>query len=84
MNYIRVTTEEQLSQLVSQIKEAILPEQYESFMEARFNGYDKVNRVDSHVVLKEATYYLPYPQNKRFVAKLYDNHTIQIKDDFSI
>ena len=79
----RITNEEELNELVAQIKVVVTPDKVEDFLDKRFTAYNKVARVDAHLTMKEGKVYLPYPNNIRLIAKLHDANEGS-KDEYDI
>lgn len=79
----RITTEEELNELVTSIKAVVTPDKVEDFLDKRFTAYDKAKRVDAHLTMKEGKVYLPYPNNIRLIAKLHDSNEGS-KDEYDI
>ena len=81
---MRITTEEQLNELVARIV-AALPQQTEesvkAFLDARLTAYNKDKRIDAHLKLKAGNTYLPFPYNVRLVGRLYDCVTSSDEQD---
>lgn len=81
---MRITTDEQLNELVARIV-AALPQQTEesvkAFLDARLTAYNKDKRIDAHLRLKSGNTYLPYPHNIKLVGRLYDCVTSSDEQD---
>jgi hypothetical protein len=72
---MRITTEEQLNELVALIVAALpqlTEEAVKAFLDARLTAYNKDKRIDAHLKLKAGNTYLPYPYNVKLVGRLYD------------
>ena len=81
---MRITTDEQLNELVARVV-AVLPQQTEesvkAFLDARLTPYNKDKRIDAHLKLKAGNTYLPYPHNVKLVGRLYDCVTSSSEQD---
>lgn len=83
MTTIRITSDEQLNEIVADIKEAVPSDSMSKFLDARLTAYDKANKRDAYLTLKDGRKYLPYPYNVRLVARLHDE-SAEVNDDFDI
>lgn len=77
----RITTDEQLNELVAQVQAAVSLDKMEDFLEKRLTAHDKVKRVDAYLTLKEGRVYLPYPYAPRFKAIIME---VGSKDEYDI
>lgn len=81
MTTTRITTDEQLNEIVNNIKVVITPDKISDFLDARLTAYDKANKRDAYITLKDGRKYLPYPYNIRLVARLHDESNDGTADD---
>ena len=81
----RITNEQELTALVEKVAKALpstTEEAVNAFLDARMKSYDKVTKVDSHLVTKAGKIYLPYPYNKQFVGKLHSLSEDSVDDEY--
>ena len=85
---MRITTDEQLNELVARVV-AVLPQQTTAcvteYLDRKFTAYNRETREDAHISSNRdnAKYYLPFPNQSKFVARLHASVNNEI-DEYDI
>ena len=80
----RIKNDEELNEIVNDIKTVVPTDMMSEFLDARLTKYDKDKKTDAYITLKEGRKYLPYPYNIRLVARLHDDTASEVNDGFDI